>query len=89
MIKNLKLKSAFMKNLEQYNLKELSYKETLAINGGTESAFWENFGKSIGLLYGWGVNAFSAAFAYIGKVLSSPDPHAVEMMNMNQLTLFQ
>jgi hypothetical protein len=89
MIKMLKLKTVIMKKNKQFNLKELSYQESLSINGGTQSPFWENFGKSIGLLYGWGVNACGAALAYIGNALSSKDPHAVEMMNMNQLTLFQ
>jgi hypothetical protein len=78
-----------MIELEQSSLKELSHQESLTINGGSLSPFWETFGQSIGLLYGWAVNACAYAVAYIGNAISSQDPHAVEMMNMNQLILFQ
>lgn len=78
-----------MKDLEQSNLKELSYHESLTINGGSLNSFWETVGVSVGLLYGWALNACGATIAYIGNALSTSDPHAVEMMNMNQLTLFQ
>jgi len=71
-----------MKELHQYNLTELSYQESATINGG--GPFWEDFGKSIGMLVGWAKNAGEWV---IDSIKTTPPGY--DMSRMNQLMLFQ
>ena len=46
----------------------MSYHESITIYGGSE--FWENFGKSLGLLYGWIQNALETGINAVGDAVS-------------------
>lgn len=70
-----------MKTDEMF-VSELSYEENEATNGG--GPFWEDFGRSLGMIVGWTQNA--GEWIYNG--LAQPAP-SWNMSGLNQVMLFQ